>query len=354
MPSQPPPVSRPIRHAAAVAVRATFNAGLRALAGATLLGVAVSWIRPGSALHPHWLGTTGSSELDATVATAFGVAALLGVSRSRPRPVRLAAAAVLGLAIVLAGTALVRHAAALVRGDLHAAGWAPPTTLLALVLLVPAFLGALRAPASAPPRAPGAPHLPPTGRRSPLRPALATAAAGVALVLGHLSAVGATDYRAPADAILVLGSRVHGDGRPSGSLIDRTRTAAELWREGLAPVVILSGGHGADAPISEPEAMRTLALEAGVPASALVLDEAGVDTAASIRFAARLARERGWRRVLVVSHDYHLARVRLLADREGLTVRTVPAVETRGRLWKCTAIPREVLAWGAAWAWPTR
>ena len=185
--------------------------------------------------------------------------------------------------------------------------------------------------------------------------ALATAVAGVALVLGHLTAVGATDYRAPADAILVLGSRVHADGRPSGSLEDRTWSAAALWREGLAPVVILSGGHGADAPVSEPQAMRRLALDAGVPASALVLDEGGVDTAASVRFAARLARERGWRRVLVVSHDYHLARVRLLAAREGLVVRTVPATETRGPLmWKCTAIPREVLAWAAAWALPRR
>lgn len=351
------PQCAPSRHVVGNAVRnagrGAVEAGVRALAGATLLGVAASTVRPGSAVHPHWLGTTGSTAWDAGLATAFGMAALLGTGRTRPRarPVRLAVTCVLGLSSFLSASALVRHGTALAHGDLHAAGWAPPTTLLALVLLVPAWVRAMRV---GPPLPPRAPHLPRSGRSPRLLRALGTAAAGLALVLGHLAAVGATDYRAPADAILVLGSRVHADGRPSGSLVDRTRSAAALWREGLAPVVILSGGHGADAPVSEPEAMRTLALEAGVPEGALVLDESGVDTAASVRFAARLARERGWRRVLVVSHDYHLARTRLLAEREGLVVRTVPAHETHGPLWKCTAIPREVLALAAAWALPSR
>ncbi len=330
-----------------------LRTGLRALAGATLLGVAAAAIRPGSAVHPHWLGTTGSTVLDTGVAVAFGVSVLVGSDRTGPgrRAWRWAVASVLGLAVLLSGHALVRHAVAIGSGDLRAAGCAPPTTLLALVLLVPAFLRSTRA---ATPFSPRAPLFPRRGRSAPLLRVLATATAGLALVLGHLTAVGATDYRAPADAILVLGSRVHADGRPSGSLVDRTRSAAALWREGLAPVVILSGGRGSDAPLSEPEAMRALAREAGVPDSALVLDEGGVDTAASVRFAARLARERGWRRVLVVSHDYHLARVRLLADREGLVVRTVPADETRGGGWKCAAIPREVLALTAAWALPSR
>jgi len=51
-----------------------------------------------------------------------------------------------------------------------------------------------------------------------------------------------------------------------------------------------------------------------------------------------------------VSHDYHLARVRLLAAREGLVVRTVPAVETCRSGWKAKAIPREIVAYLAAWA----
>jgi uncharacterized SAM-binding protein YcdF (DUF218 family) len=114
-------------------------------------------------------------------------------------------------------------------------------------------------------------------------------------------------------------------------------------------VIVLSGGHGRDAPISEPEAMRAIALAEGVPESALVLDEQGLDTQASIENTRVLARDRSWHRVLAVSHDYHLARIRLLGDRAGLAVRTVPATETFSPAWKVRPVAREVLAWAAAW-----
>jgi uncharacterized SAM-binding protein YcdF (DUF218 family) len=96
--------------------------------------------------------------------------------------------------------------------------------------------------------------------------------------------------------------------------------------------------------------MRRIARAEGVPDEAIVLDETGVDTEASIRCAAALARAKGWGRVLVVSHDYHLARVRLLADRAGLAVRTVPASETCPGGWKIPAFAREVAAYVATWA----
>ena len=50
-----------------------------------------------------------------------------------------------------------------------------------------------------------------------------------------------------------------------------------------------------------------------------------------------------------MSHDYHLARLRLLAAREGLEIRTVPAHETFTSGWKAVAFPREVAAYAAAW-----
>jgi vancomycin permeability regulator SanA len=242
-----------------------------------------------------------------------------------------------GIVVVgLTAAALVRHGMAFVSGTLRPAGGAPPATLLALLVLVPWAVRTLVAGT--------APLV-----RSWVRTA-AVAVCGVVLVLGHIAAVGATDYRARADAILVLGARVYADGRPSDALKDRVRTACALWREGWAPVLVLSGGHGPDAPIDEPDAMRAIALAEGVPDAALVLDRAGRNTAASLRFTADATVQRGWDRVLVVSHDYHLARVRLLAERMGLIVRTVPARETHANRWKPAAIAREVAAFVAAWA----
>ena len=312
----------------------------RALAVATAAGLLLDAVRPGSALHPHFVGSTGVAALDTALALALAVAILAPPSlrRHAPRAARGVSVAVGATVALLAATALGRQVAAWSDGRLRADGVVPPATLVALAIVGPWTVAVARTGAG------------PAAPRGPLLRAVGTAAATVALLLAHVEAVGATDYRAEADAIVVLGAKVRADGRPSGALEDRTRTACALWKAGLAPVLVLSGGHGEGAPVSEPEAMRAIARAEGVPDAALVLDEGGADTAATVRFAARAARERGWRRVLVVSHDYHLARVRLLADRAGLVVRTVPAAETRPGGWKVAATARELLAWAATWA----
>lgn len=280
------------------ALASAAERGVTALAVATLLGIALEAIRPGSALHPHFIGSTGSAGLDTAIASAFAALVLLPPPTfiRFSRASRIASAVVGAIVIGLAGRSLGRQALALIDGRLHATGWAPPATLVAIALAVPWTIRASS----------GHPISRPRGRRS-IRIA-GVAAAGVALVFAQLAAVGTTDYRERADAILVLGSKVNADGTPSGSLLDRTRTACALWREGLAPLLVLSGGRDPKAAAGEPEVMRRIARAEGAPDAAIILDETGADTASSVRFAATLSRERGWSRMLVVSHDYHLAR----------------------------------------------
>jgi uncharacterized SAM-binding protein YcdF (DUF218 family) len=331
---------RHVRERCVGALAQVAQTTLVALAVATLVGLALDGLRPGAAVHTLWMGTSGAPPLDAWLAGGFAALVLFQRPLAARWPRATCAAAVLTGCLVssLTVAALGRHGLALAQSTLLFAGWAPPVTLLALLLVVPWTLG------------------PAWGRAGPVAPRAGalvrlggTALAGLCLTAGQIGAVGATDYRTHADAILVLGAKVHPDGRPSGALEDRVRTACDLWRRGLAPVLVLSGGRGADAPLSEPLAMAALALRLGVPGEALVLDEEGRDTEASVRFTARFAAARGWRRVVVVSHDYHLARVRLLAAREGLPVRTVPAEETHPRAWKGAAFGREVAAYVATW-----
>lgn len=322
----------------ALGTRAIHDGMLRALAWGTGAGLLLELGWPGSALHPRWMGSTGSRAGDAALAAAFVLLVLVGPAQRAP----WARLLVGGPVVLLTARSLVRHLVALGDGSLTATACVPPATLVALALLVPWVLGWARGSARPPPA-------PPYG----LGTAGLLLGAGL-LLAAQLAAVGATDYRGRADAILVLGARVHADGSLSGALADRTATAVDLWRGGLAPVLVLSGGRGADAPVSEPEAMARAARAAGVPDSALLLDEGGADTAASIAYLAREARVRGWRRVLVVSHDYHLARLRLLADRAGLEVRTVPARETTAWPSKPLAVAREAAALAASWALPFR
>ncbi|RKH84563.1 YdcF family protein [Corallococcus sp. AB045] len=136
-----------------------------------------------------------------------------------------------------------------------------------------------------------------------------------------------------ADALVVLGARVLPGGVPSGALVARVEQAVALYRRGVAPWLLLSGGVGTHSP-SEARVMRELAVAAGVPASACVLEEDSHSTQANARFSARVLRERGARRVVVVSDPYHLLRARQCFRREGLEVATSPApIAGRMRAW---------------------
>ena len=173
-------------------------------------------------------------------------------------------------------------------------------------------------------------------------------------VLGPLvlfATFGRTDYRRPADAVVVLGARAYADGRPSHALADRVRTACRLYREGLAPYLLLSGGPG-DGVTHEPEAARALAVAEGVPPEAILLDREGLSTGATARNAARIAEERGWGSVLVVSHGYHLPRVDLACRRAGLRAYTVPAHENRRLARLPYYAAREVAALWVYWLRP--
>lgn len=165
------------------------------------------------------------------------------------------------------------------------------------------------------------------------------------LVLLHLMTFGSTDYRRPADAAIVLGAAVRPTGKPSQALRDRTNTACDLYQAGLVRSLVFSGGHADGIPISEPTAMKQMALERGVPAHAIVLDEDGWTSDHTVRNTCKLARERQWGEVLLVSNDFHLARLHLLAKEHGLAARTVPADEPRGFPSKPLFYVREVLAW---------
>jgi len=142
--------------------------------------------------------------------------------------------------------------------------------------------------------------------------------------LAQMLFFGNTDYRRPADAVVVFGARAYKDGRLSDALEDRVRTACELYRAGLARRLVVSGGPGEGA-IHETEAMRHYAMQHGVPAEDIFMDKSGLNTAATVRNTVPMFRQWRANRVLAVSHFYHLPRIKLAYQRAGLEVCTVPA-----------------------------
>ncbi len=146
----------------------------------------------------------------------------------------------------------------------------------------------------------------------------------IGLPLLQMAFFGTTDYRRPADAVVVFGARVRNDGAPSLTLANRVTTAAELYRDGLVDTVVMTGGIEPSG-IDETIVMRDLAIQLGVPSDAIILDPGGVNTNASVANTVRIFRENGLDRVLAVSQFYHLPRIKLAYARAGVDAWTVPA-----------------------------
>jgi uncharacterized SAM-binding protein YcdF (DUF218 family) len=76
--------------------------------------------------------------------------------------------------------------------------------------------------------------------------------------------------------------------------------------------------------MTEPEAMRRLAVSMGVPNSAILLDTGGHNTHATVRDTTAMFTQFHMRRVLVVSHFFHLPRIKMAYQRAGWNIYSVP------------------------------
>jgi uncharacterized SAM-binding protein YcdF (DUF218 family) len=139
-----------------------------------------------------------------------------------------------------------------------------------------------------------------------------------------------------ADAIVVLGCR------GSVGLTRRLDRGIGLFRQGAAPLLVLSGGG--TGPVPEAEIMRSVALDRGVPEAALLVETGSRDTLGNARETARLLRARSGRRVLLVSDRAHLPRAALLFRLAGLRITGWAGVPPPSLLREVGAVIRECAA----------
>jgi vancomycin permeability regulator SanA len=148
-----------------------------------------------------------------------------------------------------------------------------------------------------------------------------------------------------ADVAIVPGNTVEKDGRPSARLRARLDQTVALYRQGLFPNVIVSGGVGSEG-FDEAEVMKSYLVENGVPEGRIHVDSGGATTHLTARNAARMMREHGWQRAMVVSQYFHVPRTRLALKRSGVT----PVFSAHARYFELRdvySIAREVVGYGA-------
>lgn len=163
------------------------------------------------------------------------------------------------------------------------------------------------------------------------------------LAAAAIVASGLADHVATADVIVVPGNTVAADGTPSPRLRARLDAALRLFEERRAPLIFVSGGTGREG-YDEALSMASYLTKRGAPQSAIVMDNLGVDTAATAANASRFMRTNNLKTAIVATQYFHVARTRLALERNGIqVVGTVHAqyVEVRDLY----SIPREVIAY---------
>jgi uncharacterized SAM-binding protein YcdF (DUF218 family) len=143
------------------------------------------------------------------------------------------------------------------------------------------------------------------------------------LALGAVIAWGSRDRAKTSDAIVVLGAAQYW-GKPSPVLRARLDHAVDLYRRGMAPRLVLTGGVGVGDTTSEAAVSRKYVIREGVPDSAILLETTGRTTRESLRSVATMLRARARRRVILVSDPFHMLRLDILARRFGLVPYTSP------------------------------
>lgn len=142
---------------------------------------------------------------------------------------------------------------------------------------------------------------------------LSLAIVGGASILGvnaYVKSVGGNNIITPEDAlnledvdcIIVLGCLVKDNGNPSDMLADRLKRGIELYEQGSAPKIIMSGDHGRE-NYDEVNTMKQVAIDEGVPSSDIFMDHAGFSTYESI-YRAKEVFEAD--KIIIVTQEYHL------------------------------------------------
>ncbi|HEY7481697.1 MAG TPA: YdcF family protein [Gemmatimonadales bacterium] len=143
------------------------------------------------------------------------------------------------------------------------------------------------------------------------------------VALGAVLVTSQHDQRRPADAIIVLGAAQY-NGRPSPVLRARLDHAVGLYREGYAPLIVVTGGVGRGDTTSEAIVGRRYLIAREVPGEAVVAQPVGRNTRTSMTAVGAWLHQRGLNRVLLVSDPFHMFRLRLEARRTALEAYTSP------------------------------
>ena len=131
------------------------------------------------------------------------------------------------------------------------------------------------------------------------------------------------DGARPSQAIIVLGAAQY-NGTPSPVFRARLDHAAALYEQGIAPMIVVTGGKIAGDEFTEAGAGADYLHTLGIPDDAILRETTSRNSWESLRASARFLKGRGITRVVLVSDPFHSLRIRLIAEEIGFDAVTSP------------------------------
>ncbi|MEW8959526.1 MAG: YdcF family protein [Moorella sp. (in: firmicutes)] len=138
-----------------------------------------------------------------------------------------------------------------------------------------------------------------------------------------------------------MGAAVWQNG-PSPALLERLSVAEELYHEGYAPAIITTGGTGTLNPTPEGTAARLTLIARGIPPDVVYEEVKSRNTRENLTEARKIMQQYGWKKAVIVTHDYHLLRAINEARRVGIDASGCGVQKTA--MFRPPLVLREVIA----------
>jgi uncharacterized SAM-binding protein YcdF (DUF218 family) len=155
--------------------------------------------------------------------------------------------------------------------------------------------------------------------------------AGLVLLVGYVVVTfvqvwlaSRSDAAQSADAIVVLGAAQY-DCAPSPVLEQRLDHAHDLYVDGVADTIVVTGGKQAGDRCTEASTSADYLRGEGVPDRDLLLEVHGTNSWESLAAAARILRDEGLTRAVLVTDGYHALRVQAIAEQLGVDASVSPS-----------------------------
>lgn len=167
------------------------------------------------------------------------------------------------------------------------------------------------------------------------------------LIMFAIIVGGAKNHLFKADLIVVLGTKVELDGTPSLGLVARLNEAITVYKQGYAPLILVSGGTGKEG-YSEAKVMAQYLIMHGIPKHVIIQDEMGVNTRATAKNTWQYMVSNHLSSVIIVSQYYHIPRIRLALHAVGID--KIGQASPLYVSWRdFFSVPREMIGYPTYW-----